>query len=237
MKQLKIEAIVPAAGQGVRLKSPISKPLVYINNYPLILYALKILNSHKQIHKIIVLSKEADLSKIKNLVNSYKIKKVKYIALGGATRKASVEKGLKLLDKDTDFVLIHDGARPFITEEIIERVVLKAKEFDAAICAVPVKSTIKRIKVGRKNIFVDKTIDRKYLWEVQTPQIFKKKLIIEAHQKFKGVDATDDACLVEKLGRKISIVEGSYLNIKITTPEDLMFAETILKLKKIKYKF
>ena len=162
---------------------------------------------------------------------------MKCIVKGGLTRRQSVQKGLAFLDEDTDFVLIHDGARPFVTRKIISRVVLGAQKYGACIAGVPLKPTIKSIKyrvlsINKKNIFVDKTLDRRNLWEIQTPQVFRKDLIIEAHSKFKNIDAADDALLVEKMCKNVAIVEGSYFNIKITTPEDLAFAEAILKVSK-----
>lgn len=227
----KIEVIVPAAGRGLRLKKNISKPLVKISGSTIIIRTLKLLNSHSQIHRIIILSNKKDLPRVRRLIASNKIYKVKCVALGGATRKKSVEKGLKFLDKDTDLVLVHDAVRPFVDKSIISRVIAKAKESGASIAGVPLKPTIKKIKKIKRDVFVDKSLDRRYLWEIQTPQVFRKDLIERAYKRFKNIDPTDDAYLIEKLGNKVSVIEGSYLNIKITTPEDLTLARAIAKVK------
>lgn len=240
-KRLKIEAIVPAAGLGLRLKSRIAKPLVLIKNYALIIRALRALDAYPAISEIILLTQRKNLLKVKKIIGENIIRKLKCVVAGGSTRKKSVEIGLKYLDKDTDFVLIHDGARPFATEKIISRVISAAKRYGAAIAGVPLKPTIKSVKchvsppmagqasIKKKNIFVDKTLDRRNIWEIQTPQVFRRDLILKAHSKFKNSDASDDAYLVEKLGKRVAIVEGSCFNIKITTPEDLVLAEAILK--------
>ncbi|MDP1852754.1 MAG: IspD/TarI family cytidylyltransferase [Candidatus Omnitrophota bacterium] len=247
-KPVKIEAIVPAAGLGVRLKTAVAKPFVRIDDCAIIIRALRVLSRNAAISKIIVLAHNKNLAKVRRLIEADGLSKVKCVRRGGKTRRDSVAAGLKLLDKDTDFVLIHDAARPFVTGEIISRVVSGAQDCGACIAGVPLKPTIKSIKyprmlrgrqvspdasgqasIEKKNIFVDKTLDRRNIWEIQTPQVFRRDLIIKAHNKFKNLDATDDAYLVEKLGYKVRVCEGSYFNIKITTPEDLVFAEVIAK--------
>jgi 2-C-methyl-D-erythritol 4-phosphate cytidylyltransferase len=194
------------------------------------------------------LAHNKNLAKVKRLIRADGLSKVKCVRRGGKTRRESVEAGLKFLDKDTEFILIHDAARPFVTSEIISRVVSGARNYGACIAGVPLKPTIKRVKGegarparikparmksggsgGGKEIFVSETLDRDNVWEIQTPQVFKRDLIIRAHNKFKNLDATDDAYLVEKLGHKVRVCAGSYFNIKITTPEDLVFAQAILK--------
>lgn len=247
-KQLKIEAIIPAAGLGLRLKSKIPKPLVLVNDCAIIIRTLRVISSHQAISKLIVLTHRKNLSEIKKIIEKNKIRKVKCVVAGGLTRRQSVGKGLRFLDEDTDFVLIHDGVRPFVTRKIISRAVLGAQKYGACIAGVPLKPTIKTIKypclagrqevlsINKKNIFVDKTLDRRNIWEIQTPQVFRKDLIIEAHNKFKNIDAADDALLVEKMCKNVAIVEGSYFNIKITTPEDLAFAEAIAKRVKPAYR-
>lgn len=241
-KQLKIEAIVPAAGLGLRLKSKIPKPLVLVNDCAIIIRTLLVISSHPAISKIIVLTHRKNLSEIKKIIEKNKIRKVKCIVKGGLTRRQSVGNGLRFLDEDTDFVLIHDGARPFVTRKIISRVVLGAQKYGAAVTGIPLTPTIKMVSAAGgsasggkgqglrgKERFVSETLDRRNIWEIQTPQVFKKDLILEAYRRIKDKTATDDAYLVEKLGRKVSVVEGSYFNIKITTPEDLVFAEAIAK--------
>lgn len=219
-----VTAIVLAAGKGVRLKNRIPKPLVEINSCPLIIYCLDILSSQPDIKEIIVVANPENLEYIRQNLRQYRIAKVKDIVLGGRLRQESVVKGLKAMDTCTDWVLIHDGVRPFIDKGIVSSVIKAARKYKAAIVGVPVKATIK--SSGRKCI-VKRTLDRKNLWEIQTPQVFKKDLILKAYKKFGNTEVTDDASLVERLGVKVKIVMGSYFNIKITTPEDLVLAEAI----------
>ena len=157
-------------------------------------------------------------------VKKYHIRKIKKVVEGGERRQDSVFNALNAADKDTDMILIHDGARPFIDKYTVTSVIKMAKNTGAAIVGVPAKATIK--KVNGKFI-VKETVDRKGLWEIQTPQVFKKELILRAFIKSANRDVTDDATLVEKLGRKVSVVLGSYNNIKVTTPEDLKLARGI----------
>ncbi|MCK4994364.1 MAG: 2-C-methyl-D-erythritol 4-phosphate cytidylyltransferase [Candidatus Omnitrophica bacterium] len=224
----KLSAIVPAAGTGVRLKSKTAKPYISLNNKPLLWYCLKTLERSKKINDIIVLSEKANLKRTENLVKKFNFKKVKAVVAGGATRSASVYNGLMALDDDTDYVLIHDGARPFLSGELIDRCFSAAIKHKAVICGVPCSSTIKQVD---KKLRVLSTLDRNSLWQVQTPQVFAYKLIRCAYESFrdKKAGAFDDASLVEKIGQKVKIVLGTNRNIKITNPEDLKIARAILK--------
>lgn len=228
---MKIEAIVAAAGSGLRLKKNISKPLVKIGNKPIIIHTLKALLRCSLIKNIIVVAEEKQLQKIKGLIKKFGIKKVKSVIAGGPRRSDSVSNGLRLVSKTADLVLIHDGARPFIDKKTIESVINKAKKFGAAIVGVPVKSTLKAMQYKKITPLVKRTINRDKVWEIQTPQVFKREIIEKAYKKFKNLDATDDSFLVEKLGIKVVVVRGSYFNIKITTPEDLIFAKALLKVR------
>lgn len=230
-----VSAIVVAAGKGLRLKSKIPKPLVRINSKPLIICSLEVLSKHPLIKEIVVAANLSNIDDIKREVKKYKINKVKGIAIGGIRRQDSVENGLKLVHSKSDFVLIHDAARPFINNTIVSSAIKKAKRYGASIVGVPVKNTIKEVYSSQftvyKNPIVRRTIDRENLWEVQTPQVFKKKLFLEAYDKFKNIDVTDEAMLFEMMGVKVGVVFGSYDNIKITTPEDLIIAEAIARYK------
>jgi 2-C-methyl-D-erythritol 4-phosphate cytidylyltransferase len=228
-----VTAVVLAAGKGLRLKAQISKPLITVNSQPLVIYCLNTLSSHPYIKDIIVVVNPKNLKDIRHKIRQYRIGKIKDIVLGGRLRQDSVMKGLKAIDSRTELVLIHDAVRPFIDKEMISSAIKATKICGAAIVAVPVKATIKKavscqlsaVSQGR----VEKTLDRKNLWEAQTPQVFKKDLILKAYKKFGNMGVTDDASLVEKLGRQVKVVMGSYFNIKITTPEDLVLAEAIAK--------
>jgi 2-C-methyl-D-erythritol 4-phosphate cytidylyltransferase len=227
-----VTAIVLAAGKGLRLKSKISKPLIKIDSKPLIIYSLNTLSNHPYIKDIIVVANRRNLQDIRNKIKRYRIDKIKDVVLGGEVRLASVVNGLRAIDNHTDLVLIHDGVRPFIDRDIISSVIKTAKSYGAAIVGVPVKATIKEVLGSRFSVLGDfvvkKTLNRNNLWEIQTPQVFKKDLILKAYNKFGDMDVTDDAMLVEKLGVKVRVVLGNYMNIKITTPEDLVLAEGLV---------
>jgi 2-C-methyl-D-erythritol 4-phosphate cytidylyltransferase len=158
--------------------------------------------------------------------------KVKSIVSGGDFRQDSVWRGLQEVSADADVVLIHDCARPFVTKDIIEKCIEAAWEFGAAVPAVSVKNTVKKVS---DDGFIEETVDRNFLWEVQTPQTFTRSIIIEAHQSYNNgkaagdiEEASDDAYLVEKLGGKVKIVESSYDNFKITTPNDVLYADFLI---------
>ena len=224
-------AIIPAAGFGLRLKNRTSKPLVEIQGIPIIVYTLKAISGHPLIKEVIVVANPSNIRTIKHKIKQYRIKKISQVVLGGATRRCSVENGLNALSGRADFVLIHDAVRPFIRRNTISAVIKAAQRRGAAIVGVPVKATIKRVSnlkpQASERLVIKETVDRSNLWEIQTPQVFRKDLIIKAYKKFKDKDVTDDAMLVEKMGGGVSMVLGSYDNIKVTTPEDLILAEAI----------
>ncbi len=226
-----VTAIVLAAGKGLRFKSRIPKPLVKINSQPLIIYCLNTLSKHPYVKDIVVVVNPDNFSGILSRIRKYKIGRIKKVVLGGRLRQDSVFNGLKAVDIKSGLVLIHDAARPFIAKNTISRLIKEAGRRGVAIAGVPVKATIKRVtgyglRVTGK-FLVKETIDRNNLWEIQTPQVFKKDLLLRAYKKFGDSEVSDDAALVEKLGVKASIVPGSYNNIKLTTPEDLIIAEAI----------
>jgi 2-C-methyl-D-erythritol 4-phosphate cytidylyltransferase len=218
-----LSAIILAAGQGRRLKVAVPKPLVKIGAEPVIIYSLSTLNKHPDIDEIVVVLSAENQSRIVKTIKSYSFKKIKSFVLGGKRRQDSVYNGLKKISLNADWVLIHDSARPFIDRKSVTKVIAAARKTGAAILGMPVKATIKSIKAG----LVDSTLERSNLWEIQTPQVFKKELILKAYNEYSKVNVTDDASLVEKLGKKVRIVPGSYENIKITTQEDLLFARAI----------
>jgi len=222
---MRVSAIVVAAGRGLRLGSDISKPLIKVDSKPIVIYCLNTLAQHLGIKEIILVANSGNIARLKALVKKYRIMKVKKIVLGGKERQDSVRCGLEAVDIQADLVLIHDAVRPFVDRKVVSIAIEKAATTGAAIVGVPVKATIKKVS-GK---IVEKTIDRNSLWEIQTPQVFKKKLIQEAYKKSGRTSVTDDAMLVENLGKPVSIVMGSYNNIKITTSEDLVLAEAIAR--------
>ena len=223
-------AIVLAAGQGQRMHSQIQKQFLEIQGYPVLYYSLRCFQESPLIQDIILVTGEDALSYCKEeIVKKYGFTKVSNVIAGGKERYDSVYAGLCAC-KDCRYVLIHDGARPFITEEIIERGLEKVKETGACVVGMPSKDTI---KLSDAEGYVKETPDRKCVWTIQTPQIFSYALIREAHDSIRKKDMskiTDDAMVIEQeTGVKVALAEGSYQNIKITTPEDLYIAEAFLR--------
>ncbi|MBI3593173.1 MAG: 2-C-methyl-D-erythritol 4-phosphate cytidylyltransferase [Nitrospirae bacterium] len=231
MNEHKVAAIVPAAGLGKRFGNDRNKSFYELSGKPLIVWALEALQDIEEITEIIPVLKEEDLSSGVELIEGYNIHKVKRIVTGGKERQDSVYNGLKALDDDTFAVVIHDGARPLVERVVIKRTINELKGFDGAVAGVPVKDTIKEAWIQAADIVVQKTLDRNILWAVQTPQTFHFQKIRDAHEMAhsEGHYATDDAALIERYGGKIKIIEGSYRNIKITTPEDIHIAEALIK--------
>lgn len=232
---MKTGAVVLAAGSGSRMRSNIKKQYMEINGKPLIYYAIKAFEDSFTDEVVLVVS-PGDIDYCKaEIVDKYGFSKVKRIVEGGAERYDSVRLGLHAISEDTDYVMIHDGARPFVTEDIMQRSVDAAQECRACVVGMPVKDTI---KVSDENGFAKATPDRKTLWMIQTPQTFEYSLIRKLYDKLeedkeeikaKGINITDDAMVVETFSDVlVKLVEGSYNNIKVTTPEDIGIAQAIL---------
>ncbi len=222
--------VIVAAGTGSRMKMGINKQFIKLEGKEIIAYTIEKFYNNSNIEDIVVVVKEDESEFFKKeILDKYNFKNIK-IAYGGKERQDSVYNGLKLLDKKCDVVLIHDGARPFVSDKIIYNCIEEVKEHKAIVVGVPVKDTIKIID-NDKNI-VD-TPNRSVLWAVQTPQTFDYNILIDAYKDaFKsGFYGTDDAMLVERIGYKVKMVEGSYNNIKITTQKDLSVGSQILKIQ------
>ena len=230
MNKKKCTAIVLAAGKGTRMGTKIHKQYLEICGRPVLYYALNAFEQSEIIDNIILVTgaEEIDYCK-KEIVDKYNLTKVSDIVSGGKERYNSVFNGLKCVDKDS-FVFIHDGARPFIDRESIRRAYNTVKEEKACIVAMPVKDTI---KIADDKGYVSDTPDRSKVWMVQTPQVFSSDIIKEAYAKVMETDCkgvTDDAMVVEQMmNQPVKFVEGSYMNIKITTPEDLAVGELFVK--------
>ncbi|MDI3533731.1 MAG: 2-C-methyl-D-erythritol 4-phosphate cytidylyltransferase [Thermosediminibacterales bacterium] len=224
---MKVSAIIVAAGQGSRMGANISKQYLHLYGKPILAYTLEIFHSISVLNEIVLVVAEKDRNYCKQKVlrknQFYRIK----LTNGGKTRQQSVFNGLKTVCPQTDFVIIHDGVRPFVKKEEVLEVLDAAMKFDAAALAVPVKDTVKKVN---NEGFILSTLNREKIWAVQTPQVFRYNLIKDAHEKAiqDGFSATDDCMLVERNGNKVKIVKGSYENIKITTPEDIILGEAIL---------
>ncbi|MCY6371584.1 2-C-methyl-D-erythritol 4-phosphate cytidylyltransferase [Clostridium ganghwense] len=220
-------AIIVAAGKGTRMKTNINKQFLNLKDKPIIYYTLKAFYENESIDEIVlVLAKDEIEYCKKHVIQKYNLNKIKLIVEGGDTRQESVIKGLKAVE-GCEVVLIHDGARPFVDKNIIEDGIKYTELYGACACGVKSKDTI---KVKDKKGFSIHTPDRDTLFCVQTPQCFKYNLILESHKKAlsENVEATDDTMIVERYNHKVYLYEGSYKNIKITTPDDLVIGEKML---------
>lgn len=227
----KVSAIVLSAGRGFRMGGSTPKQYLEIDNLPVIVRTLNLFDESRQIEEIILVVDLESLDLVKKTMVQYSIKKLKAIVPGGQERSHSVYQGLARVSEESSLVVVHDGVRPFFTLALLERVIEKAKITGAAIPGVPVKDTI---KICDEKGLVVSTPARENLWAIQTPQAFRKDWLIEAYQQVmdEGIIATDDAGLLEKMGRPVCVVMGDYENIKLTTPEDLLLAEGILRRRK-----
>ncbi len=219
-----VAAVIVAAGNSTRMGTP--KQFIPLNGRPLIAHTLAAFEQCAAIGEIVVVAREEDDTRLREIAEAYGITKLSAIVCGGSTRQQSVRNGVNACH--ADYVAIHDGARPLVTPAIIERVIQGAVQYGAATAAVRTKDTV---KIADENGVVIETPDRTALWNVQTPQIFEKALYERAwqHAVAQNLDFTDDCQLVEALGESVKLVEGSYTNIKVTTPEDVPFAEELLR--------
>ena len=225
---MKTIAIITAAGKGKRMKAKIRKPYITLGGKPLLAHTILPFEYSTAINSIIIVTAPGDEEFcLRNVVKKFGFKKVAKVIRGGKERQDSVMSGIMAANDGWDIVVVHDGVRPFVAKEIINKVVQSAKKWGAATTAVPVKDTIKQVSYG----FVKKTLQREDLWAIQTPQAFRFDVIKRAHMmaRKRGFIGTDDSILVERLGHKVDVVKGSYDNIKVTTPEDLILGEVILK--------
>ena len=222
-----VSVIVLAGGRGKRMGSATSKQYIELNGKPILYYTLKKFIDNKLINKIILVIPEDEIEYCKKEVLERYDLKIDELALGGKERQDSVYNGLKKA-AGSDIVLIHDGARPFISEKIINQGIKYARIYKAAAPGVMPKDTI---KVKDEDDFSKDTPLRSSLVAVQTPQIFDYKMIRECHEKVKeqNIQVTDDTMVAELFGNKVYLYEGEYTNIKITTPEDLVLAEYLVK--------
>ncbi|MGN0135792.1 2-C-methyl-D-erythritol 4-phosphate cytidylyltransferase [Anaerotignum sp.] len=221
-------AVIVAAGKGKRMGTEISKQFLPLCGKEILTHTVEKFEQSAAIRDIILVTSADALQDVWDMVQEYGWKKVVSVTEGGKERQDSVYQGLKQLGKDTEIVLIHDGVRPFVTEKIIEESIAVALEMGSCVAGVPAKDTIK--VCDGENIAVA-TPDRSTLWQIQTPQTFRKELILQAYEAARadGFLGTDDASLAEHSGYPVKVIMGSYRNIKITTREDLLIGEAFLK--------
>lgn len=234
--QTKTTAIVLAAGQGKRMQSKVHKQYLLIKDKPVLYYALQAFENSFIDDIVLVVGKDEEEYCQKEIVDKYGFTKIRTIVEGGKERYHSVAYGIKSIKWNCDYIFIHDGARPFINKEILERVFEQVQKSKACVVGMPVKDTV---KIADTAGFVESTPNRARVWQIQTPQVFEAGLIKSAYERLlaeevqllsSGVVITDDAMVVEYFTKlPVKLVEGSYQNIKITTPEDLEIAGVFLK--------
>lgn len=232
MPQVRTTALIPCAGKGKRMGNAVNKLYLDLGGRPLLAYTLDLFQSNSLITEIVLVAAESEIEYCRReIVDKYGFSKVKHLIPGGGERQESVSNGLQHIEREAELVLIHDGARPFLDNNTLNRAVAAGWEKGAAVVGVPVKDTV---KIVAEDYSVKTTPPRQFLWLAQTPQVFRKDIIVKAYAEAanKGWTGTDDASLVEELGLPVYMVPGEYTNIKITTPEDLLLAGEILKVMK-----
>lgn len=226
---MKTVAIIPAAGSSKRMQNNISKQYLLLDGIPVLAHTLRIFQGSPEIHEIFLIVPKRDVEFARNgIVDRYGISKVSNILAGGKERQDSVRKGIDSLENDHDIVVIHDGVRPFISEELLHSTILEASRVQAVTVGMPVKDTV---KVVDHHGIVTETLNRNHLWLTQTPQAFDRDVIRKAYEAAyrDNYYGTDDASLVERIGVKVTMIRGSYNNIKITTKDDLILAEILTR--------
>lgn len=221
-----VSAVIVAAGSGTRMKIPTRKQLVEINDMPVVAHTLRAFENTAVIDEIVIVTKEEDILLMWDIAKTFGISKVTEIVKGGATRTDSVKNGI--MAAKGDFVAVHDGVRPCIKPELIEKTVKKALETGAAALGCPVTDTLKKVK---ENGEISETVSREQLWAIQTPQVFKKDLLLKAYNEGDTDGATDDCMLLESIGIKVTMVEGDRSNIKVTVQDDIDLVSSILSRK------
>ncbi|MFH2068070.1 MAG: 2-C-methyl-D-erythritol 4-phosphate cytidylyltransferase [Candidatus Omnitrophota bacterium] len=228
-----VAVIIVAAGKGERLAAGVDKPFIKLNGRPIVSYSLSLFEEITEISSIILVVSGERMADAAALVTRCGLSKVRKIAIGGAVRQESVFNGLEALPLTTRTVLIHDAARPLVSKDKVVQLIAMGGKI-ATIPALPVSDTLKEVKGG----CILRTLDRRHFYAVQTPQVFPREVILTAYRQAKrfGTVGTDDAALAEAAGFPVQIIEGERTNIKITYPDDLIYAGIILKLKKQKHK-
>lgn len=225
-----VSVIFPAAGQGKRMGLGFNKIFTEISGNPILIQTLLAFSRCESVDELIVVVDINEMDIIRKVLNKVpKLKPFKLVA-GGSERQYSVYNGLMAINPDTDIVLVHDAARPLISKTVIQNVINEAMISGSAVCAVPVKDTIAETNdLG----FIDNVPDRNKVWAVQTPQGFKKEILIKAHQKAQEDNflGTDEASLVRRIPHPVKLVMGDYNNLKVTTPTDLIIAEMLFSKK------
>jgi 2-C-methyl-D-erythritol 4-phosphate cytidylyltransferase len=219
----KVIAVIAAAGIGKRIGGDLPKQYIKIADKPVLIYTLEKFDRCHAVNGIILVVEKEKTDVADGLIKEWGIKKVVNIIAGGAERQDSIRHALDILPEKTEWVVIHDGVRPFVSLEKISEVIHAGQNFGAAILAIPEKNTIKQAKDG----WVEKTVSRNGIWEIQTPQVFKAEWLKASYTRAfeNNYYSTDDAALVEQTGHRVRLVQGEETNIKITSPSDLIIAQ------------
>lgn len=222
-------AIIVAAGKSKRMDNKGDKIFFTLGSRPVIAYSLDAFQKCEEINSVILVVRAEKLEAARNMVQLYSFSKVERIVPGGVRRQDSVFNGLKVISEETEIIVVHDGARPLVTPQLITQTINSAKKYGSGVAAIKITDTIKEAKPNRKVI---KTVDRTRLWAVQTPQAFKKEILLKAFEilQKKRKTVTDESSAVEMIGVKVTLVPSSWTNIKITSPEDLLIANALLRL-------
>ncbi|MDH5509131.1 MAG: 2-C-methyl-D-erythritol 4-phosphate cytidylyltransferase [Nitrospinota bacterium] len=222
---MKVEAIVPAAGAGLRMGGDVRKQFMDLGGEPMFLHTLRRLASAPLIQRIILAAPEEELDPVREAVERAGLPKPCKVVTGGATRQESVAKAFGHLDPASDLVMVHDGVRPFVTMELVERVAQAAAKVGAATAACRARDTLKKELHGR----LVESISRDGVVHIHTPQCFRYSLLAEALERaeMEGATATDESSLVQRLGMDVAVVHSPYWNIKVTTAEDMTLAEAL----------
>ncbi len=225
-----VSAVIVSAGNSTRMGG-INKQFLEIDGVPVIAHSISAFQKSEYVDEIVIVTRESDIEEIQNLVNKYNFTKVNAIVCGGETRQLSVYNGVIKTSDNSAIVAIHDGARPLVSDKVITETIKMASEYGAAATGVKVKDTVKVVDCNDNII---ETPDRTYMRFIQTPQVFKKSLYLDAVKTVENSkNFTDDCKLLEAYGETVKFVDGDYENIKITTPEDVELAENYLKRKGI----
>lgn len=229
---VEIGTVIPAAGQGKRMGAGYNKQFLPLLGQPILAHTVRLFENSSYVSEIVIVGAQSDVGVIEELVHHYRFKKVVAICKGGVQRQDSVHAGVQALSPTIQRVVVHDGARPLLTLGALNRFLEETEGFTAAIMGIELKDTIKQVDSSGK---VTETLPRERLRAVQTPQIFERGILEEAHRHALslGYYGTDDASLLEWMGHPVQMVEGSQENIKVTTPEDLWLAERILAMREV----
>ncbi len=223
---VKVAVILAAAGRGERVGTEIPKQFLEILGTPVFVYALSVFEAHPKVSEIVIAVPPGWEEEVAFATKRRRFRKVAKVVSGGATRQASVRRALENLSSEAELVLVHDAARPLISEALVSRLLEAIEREGAALCAIPVRDTVKLVRSGR----VERTVPREGLWLAQTPQGARRSWLEEAYRRAGDREFTDEAALLEAAGFPVCVVPGDPLNLKITYPEDLKLAEALLTL-------